>query len=108
VSAEESAGKGKARSASPGDAVVIGPMQTGNRMMIQIEAPMTADLAVTTTIEAPLTEQPTVQPVVTTVVTDVETGEVLAEHPPERCPSADDVSRVAIGQVVDAVLEARE
>ncbi|MBT2544549.1 hypothetical protein J7E99_28575 [Streptomyces sp. ISL-44] len=96
------------RAASPGEAVVIGPVQSASRMSLKIEAPMMADLTVTTTIEAPLSAEAAVQPVVSTVVTDTETGEVLAEQRPERCPNADAVSSLAIEQVVDAVTEARE
>lgn len=62
----------------------------------------------TTTIEVPLSESTSVEPVVTTVVTDTGTGEVVAEQQTERCRTADDVSRMAIGQVADAVVEARE
>ncbi|MGP3686284.1 hypothetical protein ACTVZO_16515 [Streptomyces sp. IBSNAI002] len=96
------------RAASPGEAVVSGPVQSASRMSLKIEAPMMADLTVTTTIEAPLSAEAAVQPVVSTVVTDTETGEVLAEQRPERCPNADAVSSLAIEQVVDAVTEARE
>lgn len=94
--------------ASPGEAVVIGPVQSGNLLKIQVEAPISADLSLTTTFSAPMAATADVQPLVETVITDTETGAVVAEHGSQRCPSADAASGVAIGQAVDVVLEAHE
>ncbi|MCY0947158.1 hypothetical protein [Streptomyces antarcticus] len=93
---------------SPGEAVVTGPVQSGNLLKIPVEAPVSADLSLRTTFSAPMAAAANVQPLVETVVTDTETGEVVAEHGPQACPNIDAVSGVAIGQAVDVVLEAHE
>lgn len=92
--------------ASPGEAVVIGPVQSGDLLKIQVEAPVSARLSLTTTFSAPMAATADVRPLVETVVTDTKTGEVVAEHDPQHCPTVDAASGVAIGQAVDVVLDA--
>ncbi|MFI6205872.1 hypothetical protein ACIBAI_05655 [Streptomyces sp. NPDC051041] len=78
----------------------------GDTLRMTVAAPLAHDLAVATTVEASLDGEPEIEPVVTSVVTDAGTGEVLAKNT-DTCPSVAAVDAVAIGQVVDVVLEAR-
>ncbi len=93
--------------ASTGPVQVVGPVQRGNHVMMMMSAPVTEDLTVQTTIAAPLDEEKPVQPVVTTVAVDTSTGEVVAKEK-DTCDHVHEVPTVAMGQVVDVVLEARE
>lgn len=93
--------------ASPGQVEVVGPVQRGNRVMMMMSAPVAEDLTVHTTISAPLGDEAPLKPVVTTVAVNTDTGEVVAKEK-DHCDHVDEVPTVAIGQVVDVVLEARE
>ncbi|MGA5019213.1 hypothetical protein ACPCAA_17575 [Streptomyces griseoincarnatus] len=77
-----------------------------NRLTMMVAAPLAGDLTLTTTVEAPIEGEGKVEPLVTAVITDNETGEVVAEES-KTCPSVHAVSAVAIGETVDAVIEAR-
>ncbi|MEU7030011.1 hypothetical protein AB0A60_25440 [Streptomyces sp. NPDC046275] len=79
----------------------------GNHLTMTVEAPLSNDLTLRTTVTAAVGQEPGVEPVVTSVVTDTVTGEVLAEKA-HTCLNAHVVEAVAIGQAVDVVLEARE
>jgi hypothetical protein len=93
--------------ASTGEVTVVGPVQQGNRFMMTMSAPLAEDLSVKTVISTPLAAEAPVQPVVTTVAVNTDTGEVVAREK-DTCDHIDEVPTVAIEQVVDVVLEARE
>jgi hypothetical protein len=93
--------------ASPGEVTVVGPVQRGNHVMMMMSAPLAEDLTVKTTIATPIEAEAPVQPVVTTVAVNTDTGEVVAKEK-DTCDDVSEVPTVAIGQVVDVVLEARE
>lgn len=91
--------------ASLGTPESVGTVQA-DTLTVVVEADLAPDLTLTTTLTTPLDEESKVEPVGTTVVTASSTGAVLAEKT-GTCPSVHAVSAVAIGQTVDAVLEAR-
>ncbi|NUK43177.1 hypothetical protein HRW13_20410 [Streptomyces lunaelactis] len=93
--------------ASPGEVTVVGPVQRGNHVMMMMSAPLAEDLTVKTTIATPIEAEAPVQPVVTTVAVNTDTGEVVAKEK-DTCDDVSEVPTVAIKQVVDVVLEARE
>ncbi|MGW6773051.1 hypothetical protein ACWGBX_21865 [Streptomyces sp. NPDC055037] len=68
---------------------------------------MSDDLTVTAHVVAPPSDdEHTPDPTVTVTVTDSQTGEVLSKSEPQVAESLEDVPRVAIGEVVDAVISA--
>ncbi|MFE7480060.1 hypothetical protein [Streptomyces sp. NPDC057552] len=79
---------------------------------VTAESQMTAQSKVTAEVTLPVPAggdaEPDAAPVVTVTVTDPVTDEVLVVSSPQVAETAQDVSRVAIGEVVEAVLDARE
>ncbi|MFJ9158648.1 hypothetical protein ACIRPS_17815 [Streptomyces griseoviridis] len=72
-------------------------------------AQVSDDITVTTHVVAPSPDdEHAPDPTVTVTVTDSQTGEVLSKSEPQAAESIDDVPRVAIGQVVDAVISASD
>ncbi|WP_411120639.1 hypothetical protein [Streptomyces sp. x-19] len=65
------------------------------------------DITVTAHVVAPPADAD-VQPTVAVTVTDSDTGQVLSASQPQAADSLDDVPRVAIGEVVDAVISASD
>ncbi|WP_089224258.1 hypothetical protein [Actinacidiphila glaucinigra] len=81
--------------------------QAGDRIMITVAATISPDLTVTTVIEAPANpRQASDGLVVTTVVTNPDTGEEIARTDPQEIHDTEQATGVAIGQVVEAVIDA--
>ncbi|MEU2111482.1 hypothetical protein [Streptomyces sp. NPDC019507] len=79
--------------------------QQGNTVTITVTATISSDLAVTTSIAAPLSKQAG-SFTVTTVVTNVNTGVELGRSDTQEVHDSSSATGVAIGQTVDAVIEA--
>ncbi|NEA50490.1 hypothetical protein [Streptomyces sp. SID10815] len=75
---------------------------------VTASAQVSADLTVTAHVVAPPAGAQAADPVVTVKVTDTDSGAVLSKVKPETADGLEDVPRVAIGQVVDAVIAASE
>ncbi|MFD6336545.1 hypothetical protein [Streptomyces sp. NPDC060131] len=86
--------------------ISVQPDSDGGVTMTAV-AQVSDDLTVTAHVVAPPSDdEHTPDPTVTVTVTDSQTGEVLSKSEPQVAESLEDVPRVAIGEVVDAVISA--
>lgn len=81
--------------------------QPGGGLTMTCVTQVSDDITVTAHVVAPPADAD-VQPTVTVTVTDSGTGQVLSASKPQAADSLDDVPRVAIGEVVDAVISASD
>lgn len=89
---------------SPG--ISVQPQPDGGLTMTCVTQ-VSDDITVTAHVVAPPADAD-VQPTVAVTVTDSDTGQVLSASQPQPADSLDDVPRVAIGEVVDAVISASD